>query len=142
MAMLSTNNTSRFTNKHIIYDFGANNGDDIPYYLLKADLVVAVEANPQLCRVMEQRFSTFIKDGRLVIENCVVNGCGIGNVAFYIPLAGIAELSDHHSTFVDPETLPEPFKGRNKYRCIDLPAQKASVIVAKYGTPYYIKIDI
>jgi hypothetical protein len=30
----------------IIYDLGANNGDDIPYYLLKADTVVAVEANP------------------------------------------------------------------------------------------------
>ena len=35
--------------KKIIYDFGANNGDNIEYYLLKSDLVIAVEANPELC---------------------------------------------------------------------------------------------
>jgi len=33
--------------KRIIYDFGANTGNDIPYYLKKADVVVAVEANPR-----------------------------------------------------------------------------------------------
>ncbi len=42
--------------KKIIYDFGANNGDDIPYYLKKAELVVAVEANPSLCQKIEERF--------------------------------------------------------------------------------------
>ena len=32
--------------KKIIYDFGAARGENIPYYLLKSDLVVAVEADP------------------------------------------------------------------------------------------------
>ena len=40
----------------VIYDFGANNGDDLPYYLLSADKVVAVEANPELCSLMQKRF--------------------------------------------------------------------------------------
>ena len=44
--------------KKIIYDFGANNGDDIPYYLMKADEVIAVEANPKLCDVIKNRFSS------------------------------------------------------------------------------------
>ena len=35
-------------NKKVIYDIGSNNGDDIPYYLMKCDKVVAVEANPLL----------------------------------------------------------------------------------------------
>ena len=34
----------------IIYDIGANNGDDIGYYLKKADQVIAVEANPDLSK--------------------------------------------------------------------------------------------
>jgi predicted RNA methylase len=43
--------------KKIIYDFGANTGGSIPYYLKKADVVVAVEANPQLCAIMEDKFA-------------------------------------------------------------------------------------
>ena len=62
-------NTSQ---KKIIYDFGSNNGDDIPYYLKKGDLVVAVEANPVLCSPIEKRFSSEIQNGRLCIENCVL----------------------------------------------------------------------
>jgi len=33
--------------KKIIYDLGSGNGDNIPYYLLKSDLVIAVEAIPK-----------------------------------------------------------------------------------------------
>ncbi len=45
----------------IIYDLGANNGDDIPYYLRKADKVIAVEANPILSQEIEDRFPDDIK---------------------------------------------------------------------------------
>jgi hypothetical protein len=46
--------------KKVIYDFGSNNGDDIPYYLKKSDLVVAVEADPLLCDHIKTRFSNEI----------------------------------------------------------------------------------
>jgi len=62
---------SSIANK-VIYDIGANNGDDIPYYLQKADVVVAVEANPDLCKQLRERFVESIECGRLVVENCVV----------------------------------------------------------------------
>ena len=69
----------------VIYDFGANNGDDLPYYLKKAERVVAVEANPALCREMEERFSAEIAEGRLRVENCVVVGEGAtAEVHFYL----------------------------------------------------------
>jgi predicted RNA methylase len=42
--------------KTLIYDFGANVGSHLDYYLEKADRVVAVEANPALCRAIEERF--------------------------------------------------------------------------------------
>ena len=72
--------------KKTIYDFGANNGDDIPYYLMKADVVVAVEANPILCQLMYERFLPQIKQGRLIVENCVITSENDGvDVDFYIP---------------------------------------------------------
>ena len=41
--------------KKIIYDIGSNNGDDISYYLLKSDLVIAIEANPKLCDLIQKK---------------------------------------------------------------------------------------
>ena len=54
-------------NKKIIYDFGSNNGDDISYYLLKSDLVIAVEANPVLCNHIKKRFKQQILNGNLIV---------------------------------------------------------------------------
>jgi hypothetical protein len=69
----------------IIYDFGANNGDDIPYYLMKSDLVIAVEAIPALCQLIEERFHLEIQSGRLVIENCVLTADNeLSEVPFYV----------------------------------------------------------
>lgn len=53
----------------IIFDFGANKGQNIKYFLKHADLVVAVEANPWLCEVIEYRYQTDIIEGRLIVEN-------------------------------------------------------------------------
>src|SRR3954471_13164175 len=53
----------------VIYDFGMNNGDDVEYYLLKCDKVVAVEANSSLCDLAGERFASEIKSGRLTILN-------------------------------------------------------------------------
>lgn len=52
---MSTENARAKTGKKVIYDFGSNNGDDIPYYLEKSDLVVAVEANASLCEQIEAK---------------------------------------------------------------------------------------
>ena len=59
--------------KKVIYDFGSNNGDDIPYYLLKSDLVIAVEANPLLCSHIKSRFKENIINGSLIVKNCVLS---------------------------------------------------------------------
>ena len=58
--------------KKIIYDLGCHNGSNIPYYLLKADVVVAVDANPKLCEIIKVKFDKEIKQNRLVVENCII----------------------------------------------------------------------
>jgi FkbM family methyltransferase len=121
------------TSRKIIYDFGANNGDDIPYYLKKADLVVAVEANPALCRQIEARFSDAIGEGRLRVENCVVAGEGSSpEVYFYLH-------KRHHVLGQFPEPDATVIGDFDK---VLLPSKSVMQIVSEHGAPYYIKIDI
>lgn len=121
------------TTKKIIYDLGANNGDDIPYYLLKADLVVAVEANPALCDLMTARFGGEIEAGRLVVENCVVTADGVG---------GWVDFHIHRASHILSQ-LPPPLPGdEDDFDKVALPARAVSEIMSIHGDPYYIKIDI
>lgn len=119
--------------KKIIYDFGANNGDDIPYYLKKADLVVAIEANPALCRQIEERFATAIREGRLRVENCVLTAEGDGaDVDFYL-----------HKRRNVLGQFPQPDKSAiGDYTRISLPSRSVMQMLCEHGDPYYIKIDV
>ena len=114
-----------------IYDLGSNNGDDISYYLMKADRVIAVEANPVLCELIKTRFSEELANGKLFIENCVLNvGPPINETPFYI------HKNNHVlSTLKEPSNIAE-------FERVLLPSQNICKIVEKYGDPYYIKLDI
>jgi FkbM family methyltransferase len=117
----------------VIYDFGANNGDDLPYYLKKAERVVAVEANPALCREMKERFSAEIAEGRLRVENCVLVGeGGAAEVHFYLH-------KRHHVL----GQFPEPDASvRGDFEKVLLPARPVMEILREHGAPYFVKIDI
>ena len=52
--------------KKIIYDFGACRGENIDYYLLKSDLVVAFEANPNNSKYIQEKFKQAILDKKLL----------------------------------------------------------------------------
>ncbi|MFP5236734.1 MAG: FkbM family methyltransferase [Acidobacteriota bacterium] len=119
--------------RKIIYDFGANNGDDIPYYLKKADLVVAVEANPSLCRGIEARFAAEIRAGRVQVENCVLVGEGEApEVYFYLH-------KRHHVLGQFPKPDANVIAD---YDQILLPSRRVLDVLRRYGDPYYVKIDI
>ena len=117
--------------KKIIYDIGSNNGDDIPYYLLKSDLVVAVEANPRLCDLIKNRFKEEINNGSLVVENCVVQiNDQLDKVPFYI-----AKNNHVLSQYPKPSNI-------NDYEEIYSPSKDIIKIIKDYGDPFYIKIDV
>lgn len=118
--------------KKIIYDFGANKGDDIPYYLKRADLVVAVEADPDLCRIMQDRFAQQIKSGRVIVENYVITVEALSEVTFY----------KHKRNHVLSQ-FPTP-RGRHLRAFTEmlLPARRPLSIIAEHGPPHYIKIDV
>lgn len=126
------NNHTTLNNK-IIYDFGANNGDDIAYYLKKADIVVAVEANPTLTKYIEERFSSEIFQGKLFIENCVITADEIDAfVPFYIHKYG-------HVISQFPKPKESELQNFDE---VMLPSKSVMSIISKYGYPHYVKIDI
>jgi FkbM family methyltransferase len=133
--LLSTGSVVLMTNqrKKVIYDLGSNNGDDIPYYLKKADVVVAVEANPLLCKEIEGRFPSEIGSGKLFVENCVVTADDtVDKVYFYI-----SNRNHVWSQFPRPDDSEIA-----DFEKILLPSKAVLSLVEKYGQPYYIKIDI
>lgn len=117
----------------IIYDFGANAGQNLGYYLEKADLVVAVEANPLLCRTIKERYAAEIAAGRLVVENVVaVAERGPPTTPFFI----------HRRKHVLSQLPRPPADLAENFTEIVLPARPVLDIVARHGPPHYIKIDI
>jgi FkbM family methyltransferase len=121
------------TGERIIFDFGANNGDDIPYYLLKAERVVAVEANPVLADQIRVRFAEAIASGRLAVESCALTvEATAPAVAFYV-----------HRTNHVLSQFPEPAAAiREQFERITVPAVNVVELIRRYGAPYYVKIDI
>ena len=119
--------------KRVIYDFGANNGDDTEYYLKKADLVIAVEANPLLANAIRSRFSDAIAASKLVVEACILSDGITGTVhPFYI-----------HKTNHVMSQFPRPEASRlSEFEEVQLPSKNVIDLVEQHGDPYYVKIDV
>lgn len=119
--------------QRIIFDFGANNGDDVAYYLLKAHQVVAIEANPILADHIRSRFADAVTAGRLAVESAAVTvEAAADSVPFYV----------HRKNHVLSQfPAPDP-EFMDRYERILVPSVNAAELIRKYGDPYYVKIDI
>lgn len=115
----------------VIYDIGSNNGDDIPYYLLKAERVVAVEANPALCDAIAARFADQISSGRLIVENAALINGPEGSIDFFI------HNKYHVLSSLSPTDFPDSDFHKIKVRAINI-----QYLVEQYGSPFYAKIDV
>jgi FkbM family methyltransferase len=123
---------------NIIYDIGASNGQNIAYYLLKADKVVAVEADFRVCNLIREKFPDEIKSGRLAVENCAATHLATSETVIF-------HFHRKHSVL---NQLPEPAPGDNPMLAPDM-YQKAAVqsrplheIIEQHGHPFYIKLDV
>lgn len=114
----------------LIYDIGMHNGDDARYYLDKGFDVVGVEANLNFCRACEQRFAPEISAGRMRILNLGV-GPRAGEFDFHIN-----ERESQISTFA-----PQP-GNQDPWRVERVTVRTLSSIIANYGQPHFVKIDV
>lgn len=125
---------ARSLHRSVIYDFGANAGLNLPYYLQKADKVVAVEANPVLCEEMKRCFASQVADGSLVVVNCAITSkvSGGAEVKFFI----------HKRLSVLSQMVAPAAEESELFEEIRVEARNAVDIVRAYGDPFYIKVDV
>ena len=114
----------------LIYDIGAHKGDDAAFYLAKGFRVISVEAHPTHAAAIASRFSSEIRDGRLVlIDKGIYTETGV--VDFY------AHEHDDWSSFVKTERF-----AIGTYETIQVNVISFEDLIHEFGVPYYLKVDI
>jgi len=118
--------------KKIIYDLGASVGENIPYYLIKSDLVIVVEANEMCCNIIKKKFWREIEDKKLIVENCIASDENTNTDEFYI-----------HRTNYLLSQFPKPNNEMiNNFKSTKIIKKDIKNLIYNYGIPYYIKIDL
>lgn len=120
---------------NLIFDIGSNNGDDIPYYLMKAEKVIAFEANPVLANEIALRFSEPIQSGVLQVENRLLvaeNDKSAADLCFYVH-------KRNHVLSQFPKPSKETLNHFNTVLVGNVSVQEA---IHTYGEPSYAKIDV
>jgi FkbM family methyltransferase len=123
-------------NNKLIYDIGAHTGEDTEFYLKKGFEVVAVEAVPELCVSMQQKFRKFLQDGQLKILNVAVSRAP-GQVNFYID-----EKVSVWGTANQEWVARNKYLGGGKTRKTSVEARPLGDIIQEHGVPRYCKIDV
>lgn len=116
----------------VVFDLGMNNGDDTAFYLSRGFNVIALDANPILCKRATKRFQAAIQNGHLKIVNAAIWE-ERGETTFYINLD-----NDHWSS------LDIGWAGRNSSRCEKISVQcvTLSSLFAEFSVPRFLKIDV
>ena len=120
----------------LIYDVGANNGDDADFYLRKGFRVVAIDADAKLCAQIGDRFREQIEQGRLTVVHGLVSDSGLASEAFYL----FEDCPGWNTADIDFKTRMESAGYATKK--IEVPVIGMNDLLSRYEVPYYLKIDI
>ena len=115
-----------------IFDVGMYDGLDTLNYLRMGFRVIAIEANPELCKKNRYLFRDFIKKNQLIIVNK-----GIGDKYKKMKLY-IDKLHKDRSTFLPALVTKED----KRYKTKEIKIIPFSEIINRFGVPFYLKIDI
>jgi FkbM family methyltransferase len=118
--------------RRLIIDVGMHNGDDTHYYLHRGFNVLAIEADPTLVEQAKERFSEYIKDGRLQILNIGIADID-GEKDFYI-----CDSNTVWNTFNKEELVSR----RVAFKAVKVSCKNFEWVLKHYGIPFYLKIDI
>lgn len=117
----------------LVFDVGANNGDDTAHYLRQGYRVVSIEADPAMVEVCAVRFAEEIANGTLLLLNLAIAERE-GPVSFYVSQGnrGVWSSLDY----------AEAARGGMQVREVQVPGVRFASVIEKYGAPYFLKIDI
>lgn len=116
----------------IIYDIGANVGKNLYYYLLKADLVVAVEPNPTLAAHIRTEHAMDIAQGRLAVVESAVTAAEHSS----------ERVTLHVSPGADSRGSTLEGGPRDGWTECEVDTVSVSELFSTFGDPYFVKIDI
>lgn len=125
--------------KNLVYDIGANIGQDTDFYLKKGYDVIAVEADPSLADKLKKKFSFQIKAGFLTVLNIGIAGIR-GKIPFYVNKHNIwsSFCGKLGSRIVE---FPDATLG-GLDRVVDIECFTLVDIFKDHGVPFYLKVDI
>jgi FkbM family methyltransferase len=116
----------------LVYDVGANNGDDIDYYLYKGYRVLGIEADPTLMGPLEERFAAALAQKRLTLLNVAL-----------APDRTIAPfwICEGHSLW---NSFDREVASRNGHQAhaVDLECWPLRDVLAEFGVPHYLKLSL
>ena len=114
-----------------VFDIGMFDGEDTAYYLESGYRVIAVEANPGLVSVAQERFKDAIASGQLTCVNAAISPTG---EEVELTLTGTDLAS---STLFDARVAHKlPFAS------IRVPGITLTDLFDRFGVPRYLKVDI
>jgi FkbM family methyltransferase len=119
---------------NLIFDIGANNGDDTQAYLKRGCKVVAIEANPALCAALRERFSAEIDAGQLIVVDKAISRRS--KVTLYVNSAE----SGWGTTL--PGYAQRGLRMRGEIVPIEVETTTVIDLIRAHGVPNYIKVDI
>jgi FkbM family methyltransferase len=120
--------------RNLVFDIGLHKGEDSEFYLKKGFNVIGVEANPELCAQVKQRFPEEIQAGQLKIINKAI-AAQPGRLKFYIN-----SRNSMWST-LNPEWAERNLRlGCESTEC-EVEAITMAALTEEFGMPYYMKID-
>jgi FkbM family methyltransferase len=118
----------------LIFDIGMHDGTDTEFYLEKGFRVVAVDADQALCQQVARQHAQHIASGRLQIVNKAV-AAQAGHVSLY-------RSSNSIWNTIDPTWRDQKAASADVLDTVTVAATTMTELVAEYGSPYYVKIDI
>ena len=110
----------------IIFDIGCNEGQNLQYFLKKADYVVGIEANPILINNIKNKFQREIFSKKLFLENIALSDKN-STTSFYVN-----KKKNYLSQLEKPKKI-------FNYRKIKINTMKPSKIIKKYLTILKLK---
>jgi len=116
----------------LVFDLGANVGQDTAFYLSQGYRALAVEADPILAESLRNKFAREVLAGRLTILNVGI-GAKEGLADFWI-CEEKPEFSSFHRAIAARDSY--------SHKCIQVPVLPFAAVVERFGVPYYLKIDI
>ena len=119
------------TDRSLIFDIGMHEGQDSEFYLKKGFKVVGVEADAELCSQAASRFADAVRDERLVIVNTAV-AATVGELTFY----RCPERTEWST--IEPTKAPRGYA----LDAVTVTSTTLEALMARFGTPYFVKIDI